>query len=383
MRCISRVTLFAALATAPFGFARAASESVVYSFKGGSDGAHPYAGLLNQNGILFGTTAEGGPGNCQNGCGTIFKVTTTGIETVIHAFKGGRDGAVPVSGVINVAGSFYGTTQAGGAHTWGTAYKVTPAGAEAVLHAFKNVPDGYLPNSNLIELNGRLYGTTAGGGVDQSDGTVFKLTTAGIEKVLYAFTGGSDGLYPVASLTNVGGVLYGTTLGGGASNAGTVFKVTTAGVETVLYAFKDGSDGSAPAGGLVNVGGTLYGTTQYGGGSGCSPYPGCGTVFAVMPDGSEKVLYAFKGGNDGFGPVAGLINVGGTLYGTTQNGGASGAGTVFQVTTAGVESVVYSFRGGMDAGGPLAGLINVGGTLYGTAYGGGANNKGAVFAVTP
>ncbi|MGA2761171.1 MAG: choice-of-anchor tandem repeat GloVer-containing protein, partial [Candidatus Cybelea sp.] len=194
---------------------------------------------------------------------------------------------------------------------------------------------------------------------------------------------------------DVKGTLYGTTPYGGSgscndhgsgSGCGTVFSVTTAGKETVVYNFKGApGDGSNPLGGLLNVNGTLYGTTQLGGTN------GKGTVFAVTPSGKETVFYSFKGGSgDGSYPLADLANVNGTLYGTTISGGVlckrySGCGTVFSVTTAGTETVLHRFKGwrGGDGAWPYAGLLNVNGTLYGTTYLGGRNNGGTVFSLTP
>jgi len=141
------------------------------------------------------------------------------------------------------------------------------------------------------------------------------------------------------------------------------------------------------------MGGKLYGTTEQGGGSSnCAGQIGCGTVFSVTTAGKEKVIYAFQGGNDGNDPSAGLTRIGSTLYGTTQEGGGTGCqgyqiagcGTVFSVTKEGKEAVVYAFQNAPDANAPSAGLINVGGTLYGTSTAGGANGSdGAVFSVTP
>jgi uncharacterized repeat protein (TIGR03803 family) len=109
-----------------------------------------------------------------------------------------------------------------------------------------------------------------------------------------------------------------------------------------------------------------------------------GTVFKVTLAGVETVLHKFRGGHDGGYPAAGLINVGGTLYGTTRQGGAYNYGTVFKVTRAGVETVLHSFGRGNDGRSPNAGLINVGGTLYGTtAWGPLIFGKGTVFKVTP
>lgn len=162
-----------------------------------------------------------------------------------------------------------------------------------------------------------------------------------------------------------------------------------------MYSFKGGSDGSIPYGQLIIVDGILYGTTLDGGGTGCYQGRGCGTVFSVTPAGVEKVLYAFQGGNDGAYPDAGLTNVAGTLYGTTEQGGGSancstGCGTVFSITSEGIEMMVYSFQGGNDGAYPDASLTNFAGSLYGTTYfgGGGTNcnnisHCGTVFVITP
>jgi len=143
-----------------------------------------------------------------------------------------------------------------------------------------------------------------------------------------------------------------------------------------LYSFKGVPDGATPyAGGLIDVNGTLYGTTRLGGAT------GIGTVFKVSTsDGTESVLYSFHGTQGAF-PSAALIDVNGALYGTTFGGGATGAGTVFEVSTRGKERVLHSFSG-TDGAGPSAALIDVNGALYGTAYGGGASGGGTVFEVS-
>lgn len=158
-------------------------------------------------------------------------------------------------------------------------------------------------------------------------------------KVLYSFKGYPyDGEEPHAGLINVEGTLYGTTVVGGAKDYfGTVFAITPPGTETVLYSF-NGKNGSNPEAGLLNVNGTLYGTTSEGGSErGKKCYQNyrrvCGTVFAITPSGTETVLYSFKGGSgDGDEPTAGLLNVKGTLYGTTPYGGANYDGTVFSLS---------------------------------------------------
>jgi uncharacterized repeat protein (TIGR03803 family) len=137
----------------------------------------------------------------------------------------------------------------------------------------------------------------------------------------------------------------------------------------VLYSFK-GKDGADPGAGLLNVNGTLYGTTT-GGGKYCRGSDGCGTVFSITTSGKETVLHSFGGTGDSGYPKAGLLNVNGTLYGTTAGGGANGSGTVFSITTSGAETVLYSFKGGKDGKAPSAGLLNVKGTLYGSTEVGG------------
>ena len=219
--------------------------------------------------------------------------------------------------------------------------------------------DGAAPSASLIYLGGKLYGTTKGGGGD-GFGTVFSVTPAGVEKVVYSFGAKSgDGAAP-SGLIDLSGKLYGTTYEGGDANLGTVFSVTPAGVEKVLCSFgMETGAGAYPFAGLIYLRGKLYGTTGEGG------KDGFGSVFSVTPAGVEKVVYSFGVAelSDGVAPVAGLIYLGGKLYGTTASGGGfhGEIGTVFSVTPAGVEKVVYSFRAKSgDGAAPYAGLIYLG-----------------------
>ncbi len=314
-------------------------------------------------------------------------MTPSGTETVLHSFAGGSgDGAYPFAGLISVEGTLYGTTFEGGANNFGTVFKITTSGAETVLHSFGPYKlDGAFPSSRLLNVNGTLYGTTQRGGMyycGETCGTVFSITTSGAEKVLYSFKGTPDGYEPVAGLINVNGTLYGTTYAGGTNADGTVFSITTSGTETLLHSFKDSPDGYGPVAGLINVNGTLYGTTCCGGTHGRA-HGGWGTVFSITTSGKETVLYSFKNGaGDGARPRAGLINVKGTLYGTTTKKGENNGGTLFAITTSGTETVLHSFGGGSDGAYPLGSLINVNGTLYGTTYLGGANHWGTVFKLS-
>jgi len=257
------------------------------------------------------------------------------------------------------------------------------AATKSVLYYFGGSPDGYSPYGSLISVNGTLYGTTESGG-DGGLGTVYAITPGGNEEVLHAFQGGNDGAEPSAALRKVNGILYGTTeMGGGSPNCGygcgTVFSITPGGTETVLHAFAGGDDGEWPHSRLIFVDGKLYGTTYSGGGG------RVGTVFTITQRGTEQVLHTF-GGSDGWYPDSGLINVNGTLYGTTLFGGKYNQGTVYSITPTGMETVVYSFGSQFDetdGAVPYASLIAVNGVLYGTTAQGGAYGYGTVFSIAP
>jgi uncharacterized repeat protein (TIGR03803 family) len=407
----ARVTGERTRASVTYGITRPSVRyGVLHRFNGYSnDGAEPYAGLINVNGTLYGTTYVGGAYNL----GTVYKITTSGKETVLYSFCSHyikhkcADGSGPEAGLTTVNGTLYGTTTYGGpaycSGGCGTVFKITTSGKETVLHSFGvGSGDGSGPLAGLINVNGTLYGTTTGGGAYCSSGgyncgTVFAITTSGAETVLHSFKGGSgDGANPSDGLLDVNGTLYGTTQDGGAYcgsyGCGTVFSVTTSGKEKVLHNFGGSGDGEYPTAGLINVNGTLYGTTD----------GGDGTVFSITRSGKETVLYSFKGGSgDGANPYDGLLDVNGTLYGTTLNGGSRsckvsssyGCGTVFSISTSGTETVLYSFKGTHGDGRyPFAGLINVNGTLYGTTRNGGLNSCygasgfpgcGTVFSLSP
>jgi uncharacterized repeat protein (TIGR03803 family) len=196
-------------------------------------------------------------------------------------------------------------------------------------------------------MDGNYYGVTTYGGTS-NDGTVFKVTPAGVETVLYAFAGGNDGELPTAPLTEgTDGNYYGSTPFGGVNGQGVVFKVTPAGVETLLHAFAGGSaDGANPYTALIQgTDGNFYGTTNSGGDASC--LGGCGTVFKLTPAGAESILYLFTasafGGPQPPSPSSLLQGTDSNFYGTTSNGGELGAGAVFRLTPAGAASVLYSF----------------------------------------
>ena len=373
------------LALATFGplHAEAWTFKTLYTFQGGNDGSQPLAAVTATGGKLYGTTLQGGGSGCGNtGCGVVFAMTTTGTESVIFSFNGGSQGNSPRAPLLNVGGTLYSTAEFGGNASGGVIFSITPAGTENTLYTFQGGSnDGDEPFGGLTNVNGTLYGTTAGGGAS-GHGTVFSVTTAGQEKIIYSFKSGSDGASPESGLIDVNGTLYGTTFSGGTQGDGTVFKVTTSGSESVLWSFKGGADGESPFAALTNVNGTLFGTTRSGGGTGCGGR-GCGTVFKVTSAGVESIVYNFQGGNDGGNPETNLLNKKGNLFGTTRIGGSTtacgneGCGTVFEMTQVGAVTYLHKFSGASDGSFPQAGLINVSGTLYGTTNGG----NGTVFSL--
>jgi uncharacterized repeat protein (TIGR03803 family) len=343
-----------------FKLATGGKENVLHAFAGGTDGAYPNEGLIEIAGNFYGATgAGGGSSSCNEGCGTIFELTPGGTETELYAFQGGSDGIGPLGSLVTDGhGNFYGATVEGGSFTGnecadegcGTVFELSTSGSKSILYSFHGGSDGANPEAGLIADDaGNLYGTTIEGGNgiacggSLGCGTVFKVTPGGTETVLYAFQGGSDGAWPHgAIISDAAGNLYGTTTGGGqcslgSTGCGTVFKLSPTGTETILHAFQGGSDGLTPLAGLaMDKAGNLYGTTPSGGNTRCVNHEGCGTVFELMHGGKEKVLYAFTQSHGQFphgaSPAAGLlIGKHGTLYGTTTAGGDKNVGVVFSI----------------------------------------------------
>jgi uncharacterized repeat protein (TIGR03803 family) len=309
------------------------SETVLYSFAGPpSDGEFPEARLVvDKAGNFYGTTNSGG----ANNAGTVFKVSQSGKETVLYSFNfNGKDGFAPVAGLIrDAAGNLYGTTAEGGSYGNGTVFKVDSSGNETVLYSFAGYPaDGAYPGAGLTaDARGNLYGTTLGGG-GSGLGTVFKLDPQDNETVLHSFTSGTDGAYPASGLLpDAAGNLYGTAAQGGKGSCpggcGVVFEVSKAGKEKVLYRFASQSDGQWPVGGLaMDAAGNLYGTTF-----GSGDY--YGDLFKLDKRGHETVLHNFSEPTDGAYPYGDLVrDPTGNLYGTTSYGGPNYYGTVFEVT---------------------------------------------------
>lgn len=323
---------------------------VLYSFTGGADGGEPYKGVtLDAHGNLYGTAVTGGSGlGCEGGCGVVYTLTKSNKswkQKVIYAFNGGDDGSGPGSGVtFDRNGNLYGMTPTGGAYGLGVIYQLKPDlngnWNFNVVHTFTGGADGGSGSAGRLILDkvGNLYGVATTGGVNGS-GVVFRLMNAasGIWSLqtLYAFKGQPDAGFPYGGLMfDSLGNLYGTTYYDGENGLGAVYEVSSNhGVwsERVLYSFKGGSDGTGPLSNLVSDNaGNLYGTTSEGG-AGCS----CGVIFKLAPgmggNWTESIAYRFRGAPDGAFVYNGMVpGTAGKFYGATVHGGLSDDGTIYE-----------------------------------------------------
>lgn len=360
------------------------SFKVLYTFKGGNDGAYPGADLTrDENGTLYGTTSGGG----KFSEGTVFKLAPSGQEKVLYAFPGFVYGGYPFSQLLlDKAGNLYGTTLSGGGQfgeLYGTVFKLEPGGKLTNLVVFSGL-NGINPEAGLIQdPAGNLYGTTNEGG-PHAEGTVFELTKTGHQRMLHGFSLEPDGALPGCRLLrDEQGNLYGTTfLGGGTSDFGTVFEIDRFGKETILYRFLGGAEGMHPSAGLIrDEDGNLYGTTA--GTAGIFPPFFYGTIFKLDRAGNHTLLYGFTGGLDGGSPSGGVVrDEAGNLYSATTRGGSFNKGTVFMLDPNGKLTTLHDFTGGTDGSFPGSGLLLHEGRLYGTTGTGAAFNSGTVFRIT-
>ena len=338
--------------------------------------------VQGSDGNFYGTASDGGPNTDNHG--TVFRITPTGVVTNLYSFSG-PDGFSPQAGLLlGTDGNFYGTTVLGGS-TYvdsnntgdGTVFRITPAGVLTTLHSFTGYPgDGQAPKGTLIQgSDGNFYGTTSAGGT-YGGGTLFQLTPAGVVTTLYSFGNGYGGAEVDAGVVQGSdGNFYGTTRLGG-NGAGTVFTVTPSGGYTTLYSFPalGTTAGADPVAALVQGSdGNFYGTTETNG------MNGAGTVFKITPAGGFTNLYSFSG-SDQFLMGALIRASDGNFYGTTEYGGAYGGGAVFEITPAGTVTTTYSFTGEADGGSPVAALVQgADGNFYGTTLTGGSGNDGTIF----
>jgi uncharacterized repeat protein (TIGR03803 family) len=382
-------------------------QSTIYWFPG-NNGWDTTAGLVSDNaGNLYGTLYQGG---LYLG-GAVFKLSPNGnggwTSELIYSFRGEPDGSRPVSGLVfDSSGNLYGTTAYGGMGCLqvggcGTAFRLSPSAtgtwSETVLHSFTGGSDGRHPYGGITVSQGNLFGTTLEGGSQNCGffgcGTVFELTPSSggqyTEKILYSFTGGPDGEYPVYEnlAVDAAGNLYGTTATVG---YGTVFELSPNGsggwTKRTIYIFASG--GSPATGVILDQSGNLFGTSEY-------PNLCCGTAFELTPSAgtwSRSILYDFISNASGLVPYGGVVfDSTGNLYGTTSQGGnsACNCGLVYKLSPASgalwTETVLHVFDSSTGDGGvPYGNLtLDSAGNLYGTTIGGGTYGYGTVYEVTP
>lgn len=387
--------------------------TVIHTFTGGADGASPQSGLtIDAAGNLYGTAIGGGGG----GYGAVFKlhhVNSGWIFTPLYAFTGSNDGAEPSSRVIfGPGGSLYGTTTAGGGGPCsginyspgcGTVFNLRPSATacktalcpwvENVLYRFTGGSDGAYPLGDLtFDQAGSIYNTTYLGG-SYGFGVTYELMPSNggwAQSVIYSFTGGADGATPAGGVIfDRSGNLYGTSSGGYTNGYGTVFQLTPSGssgwIYNVIYTFQNGSDGAYPSAGLILDGsGNLYGTTSING-----PDNG-GTVFELTPSHGGWMfigIHRFTGCDLICLTDSLVMDRAGNLYGTTFGAGAYGFGNVFKLTPLNdnwIYSSLHDFTGGSDGLSPEGGVaLDANGNLYGTTTNGGAYNDGVVWEIRP
>jgi uncharacterized repeat protein (TIGR03803 family) len=398
----------------------------LHGFSGNSDGKYPLGGLSQDAaGNLYGVTSEGGVTQCVDlgpaGCGVVFKQVRHGSAFTfekLYEFTGIPDGGIPYARVVVAPdGELYGTTTQGGNgdcpfdHGCGTVFKLQPppqlCGSiscpwrETVLYNFSSHNDGFFPSSELyIDHAGNLYGTTqlGGGGVNCANGngcgTVFELTPnhdgTWTKTTLYAFQGvGADGNYPIAGVVfDQAGNLYGTTSQGGGGNCtmgcGTVFELSPSGsgwTETVLYHFTNGTDGHYPGQLTFDGSGNLWGPSQDVTIFELTPQVGGGWQFSVQ--------YNFDAQTQGIDPNALTIDVSGNIYGTF-NDYAHSSGALYSLTRSGTGlnyNGLFNFNSGVqtDGYGPVGNVVlDSQGNIYGeNEYGEDPPPYGTVWEFTP
>ena len=345
-----------------------------------ANGANPQFGppVQGYDGEMYGMTSSGGNTTfCPSyGCGTVFKVSTTGVLTSLYDFNV-THGSEPFGSLaLNLDGNFYGTTGGGGINGNGTVFRVTPTGKLTTLFSFNYYVNGAGPFAGLVlGTDGNFYGTTTSGGAN-GFGTIFRVSPEGKLTILHGFNYG-DGYFVFGTLVQArDGSLYGASYAGGTSGVGTVFKLAPDGTFTVLHNF-DNTDGAYAYGSLIQAtDGNFYGTTQTGGAY------GQGTVFKITSAGDLTTIHSFNV-TDGANPTAGLIEAAdGRFYGTTVAGGSDNLGTVFDMTSTGTLRTLHSFDGsdGSAVYGGLAQSTN--GNLYGMTNSGGSYDYGTVFGVS-
>ncbi len=342
-------------------------------------------------------------------------------ESILYNFgtipNDGRNPTMPL--IADGQGNFYGTTSQGGTNDLGTVFELSPDGNggwnEIVLHRFTGSPDGASPYDNglTFDSHGNLFGTTFYGGRKGGNtcgtlgcGAVYELSPDGSggwnEQVLYQFSAGVGGYYPVGNLVvDAKGNLFGAAYYGGAKGRGTIYELSPSSSSwtfSVVYSLQDATSGVFPTALTSDASGNLYSTSYAGGGGGY----GTGTVFRLSPSGSTWTftkLYQFYGPGGATPGNILTVDASGNVYGTTTQGGRStsacnggGCGVTYMLTPTAsglwTEHILHEFTGGEDGFDPSEGVVvDSAGNVYGAANLGGSNTCaggcGTVYELSP
>jgi uncharacterized repeat protein (TIGR03803 family) len=311
---------------AAFQFTPAGKMNPLYSFMNKNDGCFPNGGLtLGTDGSFYGTTSAGG----SVGAGTVFKITSGGAFTLLHTFNGTTEGVpADVPPIQGLDGNYYGTTSDGGLEVFGTVYKMTPSGVLTVLYTFPGTSGLAYPMAVTLGTDGNFYGTALGGGVNKFGG-VFKISPQGNLTVLHSFSGTPDGQTPKGAIIQASdGNFYGTTEAGGANGFGSIYKMTPSGALTIIHSFNEDQFGLHPLAGLVQAtDGKFYGAA--------ASLGSFGVIFQITSNGTYAVLVSLTnvaGADPGANPQVSLFqHTNGTLYGDTYGGGSQIEGVVYSL----------------------------------------------------
>jgi uncharacterized repeat protein (TIGR03803 family) len=383
------VVIIAAMLTAASHASAAYSLTTLYSFKSNqttdSDGGGPRAGVSpGPNGTLYGTTFRGGAFGTFTSGGLFFETgicysidpTSASFSKLANLDASGH--TVPDSRsslIADSAGNMYGTTHGGGSLGWGSIFKVDAA-SQAVSTLISFDIQHFNSYGGLVgDNNGNLYGATGT--------SVYRVALPTSTLTHLATFPSSAGTESYGQLyRDVSGNLFGVNSAGGANGTGTIFKVAAANNAVTVPITFNGINGSTPRGGLVaGADGMLYGTTLTGGAN------NRGTVFEFDPVSNAFTTLIHFDGTNGSQPAGALLaDSDGNLFGTTQGGGANGGGTVFEIdATAHTLTTLANFdptsNGAFTPIGSLA--RDALGNLYGTTFSGGAHQAGTIFKLSP
>lgn len=356
----------------------------------------PSAPLTQDGSYFYGEGDQGG----EYGNGVIYKIDSSGHYTILHHFHDDQkvfwEGNGPIGGLLLARdGNLYGMTSIGGYYNKGTLFKVSTRGVFTVLHHFAITPDGNsegtYPFSSLAQgvyPDNNLYGALANGGPSLNpQGTLFCTDTAGKNfKVIWYFAGPEGSNPECTPVPDGNGFLYGTCANGGANGLGTIWKISTNGATfTKLFDF-DNTHGASPGyeGKLALVNGSLYSTTFSGGANNQGVVFGFNTSTHAI-----KVVHSFNNSaSEGDFPAGGITYdaASGNVYGCCDSGGVYGVGTTYKLNlSSGAYTVLYAFTGSGNADGDFpeyAPILGSDGWLYGTTPLGGLYNYGIAFKQT-